>query len=424
MYRRYLLFLFLGALALSCKNLLTQQTLATPSGLQPASGTTVWSADTVTFSWSSVEDANYYHFQFSSTADFSQLLYEKTTTGTSLSLFLNGSAGKRYWRVKAVSDSIESDWSEVQTLLVLPYVETIVPLAAPGRAIRHDSARNYLVVAEDGALEVFDLSNPKNPVSLGSLSLQGNIQEVEIQGNYAYVAAGATGGIQVVDISDPTAMQVVSVYDSVLDGKRIAVQDTFLVVADGANGVLLFSVADPAAPRLMDQAVPPYPYNSDPSVAVDFVSGYLYVRGRTYLHVFALQSDSAVYIYRLSLGMKDQRAYRIGNYFLAPSIVAYYTVFILSVLNPETPDYVDRWNIRTVEGGYISELQDIDLSGTRLYAVSLDEGLSVYDVADPLQPVLIGSHSGLTSSTGVEVIPPYAYVITATGELKVVRIQP
>ncbi len=69
-------------------------------------------------------------------------------------------------------------------------------------------------------------------------------------------------------------------------------------------------------------------------------------------------------------------------------------------------------------------LRDIGLAGITFCAASEDQGLIVYDIADPLQPVRLGSHSRLTGATGVEVVPPYVYLITTTGELKVVRVQP
>ena len=57
---------------------------------------------------------------------------------------------------------------------------------------------------------MIDISDPTNPSRrgsidrwTGSLELDGAIS-VFVQGNYAYVAADADDGLQVIDISDPT----------------------------------------------------------------------------------------------------------------------------------------------------------------------------------------------------------------------------
>ncbi len=114
----------------------------------------------------------------------------------------------------------------------------------------------------------------------------------------------------------------------------------------------------------------------------------------------------------------------MGNQLLVPYALYAFSIYIHSVLDPENPEYVKSWGISTADGSLVMNLRDIGLAGITLCVASEDQGLIVYDMADPLQPVLLGSHSGLTGATGVEVVPPHAYLITATGELKVVRIQP
>ncbi|MFH1809484.1 MAG: PKD domain-containing protein [Pseudomonadota bacterium] len=60
-----------------------------------------------------------------------------------------------------------------------------------------------------GGLQTFDLTNRSNPMRLGTLSLSGEAYDVDVAGNTAHVAA-YEAGVQVVDVSDPTSMQVVS----------------------------------------------------------------------------------------------------------------------------------------------------------------------------------------------------------------------
>jgi hypothetical protein len=58
---------------------------------------------------------------------------------------------------------------------------------------------------------IFDVSNPKAPAWKGSIELNHNINDIVIQGSYAYLAtSGNTSNIIILDVSDPTRIQKIS----------------------------------------------------------------------------------------------------------------------------------------------------------------------------------------------------------------------
>jgi hypothetical protein len=67
------------------------------------------------------------------------------------------------------------------------------------------------VYLADGALRIFDVTNPGNPVKLGEyISPTGNgIQNIAIQGNYIYLGDGSYG-FRILDITNPASPQLVS----------------------------------------------------------------------------------------------------------------------------------------------------------------------------------------------------------------------
>jgi hypothetical protein len=65
---------------------------------------------------------------------------------------------------------------------------------------------------------------------------------VTVSGNYAYVADGL-GGLQIIDISDPTASSKVGFYDTPGWASDAVVEENYVHIADGDSGVLtLWSV--------------------------------------------------------------------------------------------------------------------------------------------------------------------------------------
>ena len=150
----------------------------------------------------------------------------------------------------AVRDS-DGMWSaEVNATLTVkpPPVElrgvAAVDLARPrGFAVRG----NLVAVASylDG-LRLLDLGNPADPQVVGELALPGYAYGVALAGDHAYVAA-ASGGLRVVNVSQPTAPVEVANLSS-LYPYGVAVADGYAYVANGSGGLVVVDVHDPTAP--------------------------------------------------------------------------------------------------------------------------------------------------------------------------------
>jgi hypothetical protein len=116
------------------------------------------------------------------------------------------------------------------------------------------AASGDLVLVGDGALvHVVDFTDPANPVERGSCMLPSAPLEIEIAGDYAYVADGLAG-VQIIDISNPDAPHVEGSWDS--DGPFIlglAVRLPHVIACSVTNdsrywGLYVLEVGDPAAP--------------------------------------------------------------------------------------------------------------------------------------------------------------------------------
>jgi archaellum component FlaF (FlaF/FlaG flagellin family) len=122
-------------------------------------------------------------------------------------------------------------------------------LAMPGFANNVDVAGNFAYVAAGSAgLQIVDISDRSNPHIIGSVPTRGNSADVRIAGSLAYVADGA-GGLLVVDVSVPSQPIVIGIDDTPGTALDLVVNGSTVYVADGATGLLTIDVSHPALPR-------------------------------------------------------------------------------------------------------------------------------------------------------------------------------
>jgi len=120
------------------------------------------------------------------------------------------------------------------------------------------------------------------PTALGSVAIPGFANAVAVSGDYAFVAAGATG-LQIVDMSDPSNPSIVSSVDTPGTASDVEVWNDIALVADGANGLVLIDVVSPLAPMLLGRAV-----TSGEAWAVDAGEDIAVVAAKTGLAVVEL----------------------------------------------------------------------------------------------------------------------------------------
>ncbi len=70
-------------------------------------------------------------------------------------------------------------------------------------------------------------------------------KDIEIVGNRAYLASGSAG-IDILDISDPGNPISIGSYDTQGSANQIAISEDYLFVADGSDGLLILDISDPA----------------------------------------------------------------------------------------------------------------------------------------------------------------------------------
>ncbi|UOQ97242.1 beta-propeller fold lactonase family protein [Hymenobacter sp. 5317J-9] len=135
-----------------------------------------------------------------------------------------------------------------------------------GVAVRGTTA--YVVNANDGTLQVFNVGNPAQPTLLNGATRNAGTRTgsspsaVAVSGTLVYVVNSSSNTLQVFDVSDPASPALLN--NASPTGTRtgsapsaVAVSGTLVYVVNSSSNTLqVFDVSNPASPVLLNPATP------------------------------------------------------------------------------------------------------------------------------------------------------------------------
>ena len=254
------------------------------------------------------------------------------------------------------------------------------------------------------------------PVETASHAFVSDVHDVDVQGNYAYVAAGYAG-LRVIDLTEPSAPREVGAFVTESYATGIAVQGHYAyLVAYGGSGLyphggFILDVTDPTNPVQVGYL----PMGERTSaVAAPWqirVSGnYAYIADEAGIGIMDVtdpvnpqwdgsvipnpgtQGDTATF----HVAVDGTRAYSTGT----P------TFGVVDISNPLAPVLLSYITPNGI-------MQSVAAHGNRAYLVT-NHGLTILDVSDGSHPTQIGSYNA-GPAYGVEIAGNVAYVSVAGG---------
>jgi hypothetical protein len=114
-------------------------------------------------------------------------------------------------------------------------------------AARIDS--DYIFFGNGSLIQVLRISEVDTPRVVGEVLTDGPVNRIEIEGHYAFVLAGS---LNVIDISDPLAPEVVATMSG---GTALAVGGGYAYVGDFSGVVTIIDISDPADPKAVGIAI-------------------------------------------------------------------------------------------------------------------------------------------------------------------------
>ncbi len=267
-----------------------------------------------------------------------------------------------------------------------------------------DSGIAYVMAANrnlnSGKLQTFDVTNPREPLALGSVDIAAQALDLELNAGLAYVAADR-GGLQIFDVTAPSAPTAAG--NLALPGstaKVAVVGDIAYVVNRGirresAIALRVIDVSKPSTPTELGAIELADNRFTCTAAGMAAVGKLVYVTCGTFYVVDVSDSAQPELVYSLGAGLESSIDVEGDLAYLA----ADGSLDVFDVSDPVQPvsvQYVDS----TCNAGMLVRDGFAYCGG--------DLGLVVYDLADPRKPVLLGGYpndrghwSGLTIDNGL-----------------------
>ncbi len=246
-----------------------------------------------------------------------------------------------------------------------------------------------------------------NPTLEATIDTSGTAYDVFVAGKFAYVADGASG-LHIIDVSDPATPALLGTYNTGGEARGIHVIGKYAYVADGAAGLVIVDVSNPYAPALVDT------YNTSGTAYAVYVSGrYAYVADRAEgLQIIDISNPYSVDV----VGAYDTLDYT--NEVFISGKYAYLadddqSLVIVDISDPLTPAYVS-----TIGAG-VYGADDVYVSGRYAY-VAVNSSLKIVDITDPTTPSY--KDTGGSMGESVHIAGNYAYTTGGTNGFEVLDI--
>jgi hypothetical protein len=295
--------------------------------------------------------------------------------------------------------------------------EEIGSYDTPGRAIDLQIIGNYAYIADyDGGLRIINISNPSSPSEVGYFYDNRTMVDVCIQGNYAYVASSSYQGLKIIDISNPSSPYQVGYLESPWDDSYgIAISDTLVYQNFRDRGFCVINVSTPSNPVEIGRL----------SISGD--QGRLIKEGNFVYTVCEVGNK----IINISDPTNPTEIGEFGDPFhysnfinVAKSGNYIYTfegvdMWIYDVSNPQNPIQINEYFLGYGNSGY-----GIDIIDTVAYVSYFNSpenhgGILAVKISDPSTPYIVAYAEFETAGNDVKVIGDYAYVASGSAGLRV-----
>lgn len=273
-------------------------------------------------------------------------------------------------------------------------------------AITVSNSHVYLGVGQQ--LVIFDVSDSRAPDQVGKASALGDsIQDIEVEGNLAYLAVGEAG-LQIFDVSNPSAPVIISRLKLDSETYALHVMDGYAYVTGDWDGLLIFDISDPAYPTLVAE------YDGSATAEDIFVSdGYAYLAsGEEGLHVVDIRDPAnPVGVGQFPTSNDARGIFVDGGYaYLAAGSMG---LRILDISNPAKPV-----EVASDDQGYARR---VHVDAGHVYIAAERSGVFELDVTDPINPERIQRYMAHGAAHSVNVGTENIYVAEGKGGLLILK---
>lgn len=246
---------------------------------------------------------------------------------------------------------------------------------------------------------------------IGSLDTPGAAFDLVLDGDYAYIA-DSTGGLRIIDISDPAIPVEVGAYDTPGRAYGIDKVGSVIYLANNNHGLWLFDVSDVTNPTLI--SVFEYEVQTffwDVSVHNNIAYASMRWGG---LHILDVSDPANVFEISFvpATDQTLEAVYQDGLVYLADYQAG---IRVVDVNDPANPSVISTFAAPSLTYG-------LSIVGDFLYLASGNAGLTILDVSNPAQIASVGSFRSDSLSRHTAVDGQVVYVADWQGGVMVLDI--
>ncbi len=301
------------------------------------------------------------------------------------------------------------------------------------------------VAARDAGLRIVNISMPSHPIESGFFDTSQIVSTVAVLGSYGYIGGWVEASwppewsLRIIDISTPSTLTEVSHLDNIAI-KDLAISENYLYIASNCAGLWIVDVTNPREPSTIyrDTSACTISYPSPPfALGIVLVDSYAYLAEQVLyskwavwsLRVFDISNPaSPVEINSVDIdfgsGSGDQIAMVTQGHFV-------YLAAPLVSFPGVSYGKINIYDLTQPEapvqvGSYhqITNPIGLDISGNIAFVAAGGDGLQILDASSPTSLTSVGHQATLANITSLAIVDHYAYVSDLNGgRLNVVDIQ-
>ena len=250
-----------------------------------------------------------------------------------------------------------------------------------GRVFAGDAGNCNITVTAAGRTVVVPGSVRNfTPTPLSNLNLPGFPNKIKVQGNYAYIAAGAAG-LQIVNVVNKTAPVIVGSIALPGNANDVEIVGTTAYIAAGSNGLQIVDVSNPAAPVLRGSA-------STGGTAQGIVvrNGTAYVAASSQLTIINVSNSAAPLVASsVSIAGNGKAITLDTNRNLAIVALGSGGIQVFNIANPAAPSSVST---KSMPSG---DSRGVKVSGMYVFVADYNLSLTSIDLSNPANPVILSN---------------------------------
>ena len=242
----------------------------------------------------------------------------------------------------------------------------------------------YVADGEDG-MEIFNITDPTNPIEIFQSGNGSNYgYDIFVSNGYAYLASGG-GGFEIYNVSEPEKAERTSfLSDPSWYCYALDVVGDYAYLAANKEGLIIINISDPFNPFVVGQYIPTS-YDFFSFIDVQVIGNYAYIDGNNIdLIIIDVSDQNNPFEINSWSSHWGSGAGLYINEGLAYIAAEPWKFHIINISNP-----LSLVPILVVPFTWYSHCSQVFIEGNFLYASYNGEGLRIYNITNPTNPIQV-----------------------------------